>query len=148
MMAVGRKYIDATDSVLGRLASRVAKYLLEGYEVYIFNAEKVVLVGRWNNLVKYWNHKVNERGDWIKGPFYPKRPDKILRKVIYGMLPKNNRGKDVLKKVKVFLGLPEEFKDIKLEKIEESLIQNRLKIRTVREYHHLGDISRQIGGKF
>jgi large subunit ribosomal protein L13 len=64
------------------------------------------------------------------------------------MLPKNKRGKDALKKVKVFLGLPEEFKDVKLEKIEESLIQNRLKVGTVREYHYLGDISRQIGGKF
>jgi len=63
MIAIGRKYIDATDSILGRFASRVAKYLLEGYEVYIFNAEKAVLVGEWNSLIKYWNHKVNERGD-------------------------------------------------------------------------------------
>jgi len=148
MIAIGRKYIDATDSVLGRFASKLAKYLLEGYEVYIFNAEKVVLVGKWNNLVKHWNHKVNERGDWIKGPFYPKRPDKILRRVIWSMLPRNYRGRRALKRVKVFLGLPEEFKDVKLEKVEDSLIQNRLKIGTIREYHYLGDISRQIGGKF
>jgi Ribosomal protein L13. len=56
----------------------------------------------WNNLVKYWNHKVNERGDWIKGPFYPKRPDKILRRVIYGMLPKI-REVEMLLKGKSFL---------------------------------------------
>ena len=145
---IGKKYIDAENHILGRLASYAAKYALEGYEVYIFNAEKSVLVGKWNYLVKLWNHKVNERGDWIKGPFYPKRPDKILRRVIRGMLPKNWRGRQALKRVKVFLGIPEEFKNVQLEKIKDCLIDERIKSGTIREYHTLGEISKQIGGKF
>ncbi len=148
MISIGKKYIDAENHVLGRLASYVAKYALEGYEVYIFNAEKSVLVGEWNYLVKYWNHRVNERGDWLKGPFYPKRPDKILRRVIRGMLPRNWRGKQALNRVKVFIGIPEEYKNIQLEKINDCLVNERSKVGTIREYHTLGEISRQIGGKF
>ncbi len=148
MMSIGKKYIDAENHILGRLASYAAKYALEGYEVYIFNAEKTVVTGKWNYLVKYWNHKVNERGDWIKGPFYPKRPDKIVRRAIKGMLPKNWRGRNALKRVKVFLGIPDEYKNIQLEKIEDCLIENRIKKGNIREYHYLGEISRQIGGKF
>lgn len=147
-MSIGKKYIDAENHILGRLASYAAKYALEGYEVYIFNAEKVVLTGKWSYLVEYWNHKVNERGDWIKGPFYPKRPDKIVRRVIMGMLPKNWRGRNALKRVKVFLGIPDEYKNIQLEKIENCLIENRIKEGNVKEYHYLEELSRQIGGKF
>ena len=36
-------YVDASDQVLGRLASHVAKLLLNGYKVVVFNAEKVAI---------------------------------------------------------------------------------------------------------
>ncbi|MGC9079148.1 MAG: 50S ribosomal protein L13 [Nanopusillaceae archaeon] len=148
MISIGKKYIDAEGSILGRIASYAAKYALEGYEVYIFNAEKAVVVGKWNNLISHWNHKINERGDWIKGPFYPKRPDRILRRVIRGMLPKNHRGREALKRVKVYLGVPEEFKNVQLEKIEDTLVEKRIMKGTIREYYTLGEISKHVGGKF
>ncbi len=146
MMVIGKKYINAENQVIGRLASKVAKLALMGYEIYIFNAEKSVITGDWYFLVKYWNHKVNERGDWLKGPFYPTRPDKILRRVIRGMLPKNYRGRIALKRVKVFLGVPEEYKNVTLETFKDADITERIKKSKRRiKYYYLIDISKQIG---
>ncbi|BBL45392.1 50S ribosomal protein L13 [Nanobdella aerobiophila] len=147
MISLGRKYINAENHILGRLSSYVAKYLLEGYEVYIINSEKVIVTGKWKNLVQYWNHKINERGDWIKGPFYPKRSDKILRRVIAGMLPRNNRGSNALKRLKVYLGVPDELKNIKFEVIDDCIIYNRLNTGRIKEYYTLSAIARQVGGK-
>jgi len=82
---IGTIYIDAKDHVLGRLASYTAKLALEGYEINIVNSEKVVVTGKKEIILEQWKHKILERGDWYKGPFYPKRPDLILRRVMRGM---------------------------------------------------------------
>jgi len=45
-------YVDASNQVLGRLASTVAKKLLEGYKVIIVNSEKAVLSGERNRVIE------------------------------------------------------------------------------------------------
>jgi len=75
---IGVKYIDASDHVLGRLASKVAKLALLGYEVHVVNAEKTVITGKKDFVLSYWKHKILERGDWYKGQFYLASLDKMV----------------------------------------------------------------------
>ncbi len=119
--------IDATDTILGRLASYVAKNALKGEEIVIVNCEKAVISGNKDNILKEFKEK-RDRGDRYKGPFYPRMPDRIVRRVIRGMLPyKSEKGKKALARVKTFIGVPEEYqnkefinlKDIKKERLKD-----------------------------
>ena len=82
--------IDGEGCVLGRLASITSKNLLEGEEVVILNAEKIMLTGN-----KEWAYaKYKQRIDRASisnprdlGPKYPRRPDDIFRRTVRGMLP-------------------------------------------------------------
>ncbi len=85
--------VDATNHVVGRLASIVAKWALEGRRVVIVNAEKAVITGGDFNMVLNWyKTRISE---WLThynpekaGPKIPRKPDRILRRVIRGMLPR------------------------------------------------------------
>ncbi len=131
--------IDATDAVLGRLASVTAKKLLCGEDVIIINSEKTVVTGKKKMVFERFFHK-RERGDPKKGPFYPRYPDMILRRVIRGMLPyKKPKGRAALKRLKVYRGNPENMK--KVEKIIKST--EELECR----YITLEQLSRRMGAK-
>jgi large subunit ribosomal protein L13 len=111
-------YIDANDKVLGRLASMIAKQLLNGESVHVVNAEKAVILGDESANVKLFQEK-RSRGDPYHGPFYPKRPDLIFKRVVRGMLPyKIARGREALKRLKVFISVPEEIKDKEFTEIK------------------------------
>ncbi len=98
--------IDADGCVVGRLASLVSKELLRGNTVYVVNAEKAVISGNPEYTLESWRVKV-QRGHPYKGPFYPKQPDRILKRIIRGMLPyKKARGRAALKRLKVYTSIP------------------------------------------
>ncbi|HIQ55433.1 MAG TPA: 50S ribosomal protein L13 [Pyrodictium sp.] len=117
-------YIDATDQIVGRLATIVAKKLLEGYRVYIFNAEKAVLSG--DPLRVIWSYqkllKVKVHVNPYKWSMHrPRDPRWIVKDAVEGMLPKHNaRGREAKKRLKVYIGVPEEFKDKKLVRFPEA----------------------------
>lgn len=141
MINMTETIIDANGAVLGRLASAVAKRLLLSEQIIIVNAEKAVVTGNPDFIKKEFFHR-RDIGDPIKGPFYPRYPDKLLRRTIRGMLPyKKEKGKKALNKLKVFVGLPDEFKDKKLEKVGKTIEQLHCKHVT------LGDICKQLGAK-
>ncbi len=107
-------FIDATNQVAGRLASRAAKEALNGKIVLVFNAEKAVISGNPPHVIKKYFEKVS-RGDPFNGPFYPKMPDRMLKRIIRGMLPHRKAGgKEALKRIKVYNSVPEEFSKHKL----------------------------------
>jgi len=142
-------YINGENHVLGRLASYVAKLLLKGYRVHVVNAEKIVITGKWQVVLEEWRHRILERGDWYKGPFYPKRPDRIFRRVVRGMLPKNKKGKEALKRLKVYIGIPEELSNKSFTVFEKALITNKIKnSRRKIWYVELGVLAKHLGAKF
>jgi len=103
--------VDAEGHVVGRLASVVARWLMEGRRVTIFNAEKAVLTGSRRMLIEWYKRKISEWRTHYNpekvGPKIPRRPDRILRRIIRGMLPhKRERGRKALKRLRVFLGTP------------------------------------------
>jgi len=112
--------IDASDMILGRLATYIAKKALLGEKVDIVNCEKAVITGNKQSVFEKYK-KRNERGSRpTKGPFIPKMPDRFVRRCIRGMLPyKQEKGINAFKRVMCYIGMPDEFKDKKIEVIQD-----------------------------
>jgi len=113
--------VDADKAILGRLASRVAKELLKGQDIVVINIEKAILSGKPSVIFDRFLEKIH-RGGPHKGPFYPKYPDMIFRRVVRGMLPyKKQRGKEAFKRLRVHMGNPENLQGEKIAKTSEEL---------------------------
>jgi len=135
-------FIDASENIVGRLASVVARRLLDGEDITIVNAEKALITGDRADILKEFKWR-REVGSTRKGPYYPKRPDRILERAIRGMVPhKRPRGKTAMKKLKVYVAVPAEFKDKKLERIPEA---SQI---TAESFLSLGEISKYLGAEF
>lgn len=136
--------IDANRLIMGRLASIVAKRLLDGEEIKIVNAEKAVISG--SKVKTFEDYRtIQEIGTREFGPYFPRRPDRILKRTVRGMLPyKRERGRDSLSRLKVYIGVPVELKDAELITLEEASI-NRL---SSNKYVMLGDVSKRLGAEF
>ena len=110
--------IDATDVVLGRLASQAATLLRgkhkptfanhmdNGDFVIIINAEKVALTGSKLTQKMAYRHSGYPGGLTAisYAELLEKSPEKAVEKAIRGMLPKNSLGDQMLKKLKVYSG--------------------------------------------
>ncbi|BDI23842.1 50S ribosomal protein L13 [Herbiconiux sp. L3-i23] len=110
--------IDATDIVLGRLASHTAALLRGKHKpifanhvdtgdfVIIVNAEKVALTGSKHEQKKAYRHSGYPGG--LTATSYTelleKHPTRAVEKAVRGMLPKNSLGRAQLKKLKVYAG--------------------------------------------
>jgi len=105
--------IDGTNLIAGRLATYSAKKALLGYGVIIVNADKVVITGKKETILAKFKSKI-QRGDVFKGPFISRMPDRLLRRMIRGMLPyKQYKGKTAFKRIMCYIGIPNSLKDKK-----------------------------------
>lgn len=111
--------IDAKNMIAGRLATYVAKQALLGERVEVINAEKAVVSGTKEDVFERFAHRI-ERGVPGKGPFSPRMPHMILKRMIRGMLPyKQDKGRKAFKKIKCYIGVPKEFADQKTEDLKQ-----------------------------
>jgi large subunit ribosomal protein L13 len=132
--------IDAKGLILGRMASIIAKRLLQGESVIVLNAEKAAISGKRLQIVKEAKTFL-EVGHPRKGPFHPRRPDKIVRRTIRGMLPrKKPKGKQAYKRLKVYLGAPMEFEDKEIQTILDASAE---KLKS--PYITVGELAKEIG---
>ena len=132
--------VDADGLILGRMASVVAKKLLNGEKIIIINAEKAVISGKKKSKIAEAKEFL-EVGAPKRGPFHYRRPDRILRKTVRGMVPfKKPKGKNALKKLKVFISVPEDLKDQQPMYIEEA---QAAKLNG--PYFTLADLAKEIG---
>jgi large subunit ribosomal protein L13 len=123
----GSTVIDAKDSIIGRLASIVAKRLLAGEKIVIINAEKGLISGDPGfNAKKYLQrYHMKTKSNPLKGPFYPRKPDQILKRTIRGMLPyKKSKGKEAYKRLKVFSNSPSMPQGQEIEILHDTLKNN------------------------
>ena len=112
-----RQVIDATDLLVGRMGTVVAKRLLEGESIDIINAEKAVISGNKKFILQDYRER-KLLGAPMRGPYYPKRPDMILRRMIRGMLPyAKPRGKEAFARLMCYMSVPSEFAEKKAETI-------------------------------
>lgn len=110
--------IDADRRVVGRLASIAAKSLLQGNKVAIINAEKAVISGNKKDIVKKYTTRVNlkEKANPEHSPYWPRRPDMLVKRIIRGMLPyRKPHGKAAYRRLLVFAGVPKAFEGAKVE---------------------------------
>lgn len=110
--------IDATNQPLGRLASRVAGYLRgkhrpiftphldTGDFVIVVNAEKIGLTGTKLDNKTYFRHSTHPGGSTITplNRAMSDKPEWVVRKAIWGMLPHNALGRKMIKKLKIYSG--------------------------------------------
>ena len=116
--------INGENLILGRMAAYVAKKILEGENVEIVNCEKVVIIGKKDNILAKYRQRVN-RGTPKKGPFFPKIPDRLVRRSVRGMLPWDKpRGREAFKRVMCHVGVPDKFKNEKIETFDNINVLN------------------------
>ncbi|MBN1924028.1 MAG: 50S ribosomal protein L13 [Nanoarchaeota archaeon] len=139
-----RIIIDAKDCIVGRMATQVAQLAKLGKEVVIINCEDAAITGGKKKVISDYLIKLH-RGSTEKGPFYPKRPDRFVRRVIRGMMDyKGFKGKPAFSRVKTFIGAPKEYeaqvsKDFKCKKVSDLEKYKFVKI---------SDVCKQLGGKW
>ncbi|MDM7913231.1 MAG: 50S ribosomal protein L13 [Methanotrichaceae archaeon] len=136
--------VDATGLVMGRLASVAASRLLAGEEIHIVNAEKAIITGNREGIYADYG-QARTRGSREGGPFFPRRPEMILKRTVRGMLPyKLKRGKDAMSRLPIYVGVPKEFKGMQFEQPEGA----KMRLTSNNKYIELGDLSRRLGANF
>ena len=110
--------VDLENQVLGRAATEIARILRGKHKaiytpsvdtgdfVIVLNAEKVKLTGDKLNKKMYYSHSNHPGGlkEISAGKLLEKKPEELIRKAVKGMLPKNNLGRLMFRKLKVYTG--------------------------------------------
>jgi large subunit ribosomal protein L13 len=123
--------IDATDLIMGRMATKVAKQALLGEEVHIINCEKAVFSGTAKTIIAKYQTQF-QRGTPAKGPFLPRQPQMFVKRIIRGMIPyKKARGKEALARVKCHKGVPLALQGKEAETIESAKMSKLPVFKTV-----------------
>ncbi len=135
--------IDAKDLIVGRFATYAAKQALLGEEIAVVNCEKAYITGTRQHVLDEFKRK-RSMGTWATGPFYHRQPDRLVRRMIRGMLPhKQEKGRLAYQRIMCYIGVPYQFKEQKMETVENSKITKvpNLKYVSIRE------ISQALGAK-
>lgn len=112
-----KKYtIDANNKVLGRLAAEIAillqgkdmpnyaPYLENKGEVIVINTSKIKITGKKNEQKKYYRHSGYPGGikEVVYKDVFTNDPNEVLRRAVYGMLPRNKLRVKTMRRLKLF----------------------------------------------
>lgn len=122
--------VDATDQILGRMCSIIAKRLLQGYRVYVINAEKARISGKKDSFIKEYGSflEIKSVRNPKHTPRHPRNPVTYVRSVIKGMLPMDKpKGVEAFKRLRVYCGRPSSVKGevVRFEDAEASRLGRR-----------------------
>jgi len=135
-----RTVIDGEGLVLGRMASVIAKRLLDGESIDIVNSEKVVVSGDRQSIIEERKEFLGTGGHG-KGPIHFRQPHRIVRRTVRGMRPHRKRhGRKALRRLKVYIGEPDGFDGVEKETMPEFHSSNLGK-----RYVTIGEIAESIG---
>jgi len=131
--------VDASGQIIGRFCSGLAKRLLGGEEIVVVNADKALITGSKAWLTAEFRHR-RDVGSQRRGPFYPKRADRILHRAIRGMIPyQTPHGRAALKRLRVYGDVPVQFKGATIEKPAAPAMRSA-------KYMTLAEIAMRLGG--
>ncbi|MDG6989010.1 MAG: 50S ribosomal protein L13 [Nitrososphaerota archaeon] len=136
-------YVDAANQIAGRLSSKVAKLLLSGKRVVVVNSEKALVSGSRTSVINQWKERLElaSKVNPIYGPIHPRRPDNILRRMVRGMVPrKKPKGAVAMKRLRVYIGVPEGVDGSKLMKFDDAAAT-----RPIPVYVTMADLSKSLG---
>ena len=142
--------IDAAGHVAGILASYIAKWLLSNDKLHIMviNAQDAVITGDFNMVLEWIKKRISEWRTHYNpekvGPKYPRRPDRIFKRIVRGMVPRKQwTGRYALKRLRVYMGYPPELFQRKVVNIY--LVAPAIYApRPLAKYVTLGEIWRHI----
>ena len=123
--------VDAEDQVLGRMCTRVATILRGkhrpefspqwdlGDHVVVINAAKVRITGNTSRQKVYFRHTGYPGGGRFTTfqRMLAEKPERIITRAVWGMLPKNRLGRKLIKKLKVYTGTDHPHQAQKPEKL-------------------------------
>nr|ACO11694.1 60S ribosomal protein L13A [Caligus rogercresseyi] len=141
--------IDGRGHLMGRLASIVAKFILNGNRVVVVRCEGINMSGNfYRNKLKYLKFlrlRCNVKPS--RGPFHFRAPSKIFLRTVRGMVPhKSERGKEALKRLQTFEGVPPPY-----DKKKKMVIPSALKVMRLkpgRKFCSVGRLSHDVGWKY
>jgi ribosomal protein uL13 len=151
-MSIEYQLYDATNKILGRFCSLIAKKALLGEYIVIINAKDAIISGNKRNIHEKYLAKLNisTATNPRRGPFHERRPDTFMRRVIKQMLPRKKlRGKEAIKRVHIYISdIPERFK-IRYQKLTSSEIDNvdKKRLSYYNKYITLENLCQRIGWK-
>lgn len=135
--------VDGAGLVAGRLASSVAKMLLQGRHVWIVNCERIMISGSRSNIIKEYRDflEISSILNPKHGPYHPRRPDTIIARMIRGMLPrKKPSGKAALGRLRTHIGTPRNARSFARIELPKARIT-----RSPSSYTTMADLGRTIG---
>ncbi len=124
--------IDAKDAVLGRTASYAAKQALLGRPVAVVNCTDALVTGNKNLIIKRYS-QMRARGKGAqKGPTIPKVPEKLMKRIIRGMLSHSQkRGGDAFDRIRCYNSVPKEFESAKKISLAKALRVKTIKLSEI-----------------
>ena len=136
--------IDGKDMILGKVASYTAKQLLKKENVVLLNAGELIITGNKKDIVnKYLKRRtIKPKQNPSHRPQWPRVPNLLVRKVVRGMLPyRSQRGRDAYRRLRVYIGAPEELK----AKVKEEKAFEILKAKNIRKYITVNQLCEFLG---
>lgn len=141
--------IDCAGHLLGRLASVIAKEILNGQKIVAVRCEEINISGSlYRNRLKYQRFlRLRMNTNPRRGPFHLRAPSKILWRTIRGMVPhKTPRGQKALSRLRAFEGIPPPYDRKKRLVVPVAL--RCLRLKPERKFCRLGDLSSRVGWKY
>jgi len=135
--------VDGTGHIAGRLASLLAKKLLNGERIVVVNTEKILVSGNIDSIRREWEARleITSVTNPKHTPMHPRTPDRIFARMVRGMVPrKKAKGRFALKRLRTYVRVPEEYKETEKVVFKEAMIT-----KPAAYYVTLGDVARLIG---
>ncbi|GAB0497173.1 hypothetical protein MMPV_008497 [Pyropia vietnamensis] len=141
--------IDARGHLLGRLASTVAKELLNGQHLTVVRCEELNISGKHVRVKNKYLSFLRKRmaTNPKKGPIHYRSPARIFWRTVRGMLPhKTARGAAALTRLRSFEGVPPPYDKTKKMVVPTAL--RVLRLRPDRKFTQMGRIATDLGWKY
>lgn len=137
--------VDIKGLVAGRVATKIAKALINGESAIVLNAEGAIIVGTKDSVMAKYKLRVDAavKSNPHYGPKYSRVPSSIFKRMVRNMLPTKGSTKDkMIKKLKVYNAVPKELAKEKMTVFEEFKCNERHTFMTLKE------ISLNLGGRW
>lgn len=138
--------VDCKGHLLGRLASVVAKELINGHKVTLVRCEDINISGSlYRNQLKYQQFKnIRTQTNPKKGPFHQRAPSKMIWRTIRGMVPyKTAKGAKAMDNLTTLEGIPFPY-NLKKRLVVPAALKN-IRLKPHRKFCKLGDIANLFG---
>ncbi len=111
----GKIIVDAKNSSLGRVASYAAKQALLGNSIFIVNCNDALVGGNRQSILEEYREARARGGSSMKGPFFPKIPERVMKRTVRGMLKhRTGRGREAFKRIMCYNEIPAEHREAKM----------------------------------